>query len=77
MVKSVSVGIIIFLLVVVIIYAIVLFELYKTKSFIFADYVPQTPPGDHFYPLGSIRPLTQEEIDNRNRIIQASINVAP
>lgn len=74
---NISVAIIIFLLIGIIIYAIVLFEMYKTKAHIFADYTPPTPPSNYFYPLGGVRPLTQEEIDRKNRIILASINVAP
>lgn len=70
---AISISILIFLLIIVIIYIIVLFELYKQKRFIFATYIPPTPPGDYFYPLGSVQPLTQEEIDHRNAIIRASV----
>ena len=68
-----SVGIIIAMVIVVIIYALVLFECYKSKTFLFAPYAQPTPPGSYFYPLGSVTQLTQEEIDQRNQIINASI----
>ena len=70
--RGFSIGIMIFIFVVAIIYVIVLFELYKQKRFIFAPYVPPTPPAPFFYPLGKITPLTQEEIDHRNAVIAAS-----
>lgn len=53
-----------------------MFELYKKQTFIFAPYVPPPPPPNSFYPLGSITPLTQEEIDQRNAIIMGSTNSA-
>lgn len=73
--REISIGILIFLLILIIIYSIILFELYKQKRFIFSTYTPPTPPGSFFYPLKSVRPLSQEEIDTRNRIILMSNNV--
>ena len=70
--KGISVAILIFILLIIIIYVIVLFELYKQKRSIFSTYTPPTPPSPFFYPLGNVRPMSQEEIDRRNAIIRAS-----
>ena len=74
--KAISVGILIFVLLVIIIYVIVMFELYKNKAFIFSPFTPSPPPANSFYPLGSVTPMTQEEIDQRNAIITASRGTA-
>lgn len=71
-VRAWSIGIVIAILLLIIIYAVALFETYKYRTFIFAPYVRPTPPGPHFFPLGNVRPLTQEEIEQRNAIICAS-----
>lgn len=71
--KGIAIGILIFILIVMMIYVIIMFELYKQQKFIFAQYTPPTPPSNHFYPLGNVTPLTQEEIDHRNAIIRASV----
>ncbi|MEM4260074.1 MAG: hypothetical protein QXG00_02460 [Candidatus Woesearchaeota archaeon] len=73
--KAISIGILIFLLLVIIIYVIVMFEMYKYQKFIFAPYTPPTPPSKFFYPLGIVTPMTQEEIDIRNKVIKASLNI--
>lgn len=49
-----------------------MFELYKSQKFIFAPYTPPPPPSNSFYPLGSVTPLSQDDIDRRNAIIRAS-----
>lgn len=74
--KAWGIGILVTLLIIVIIYAIVMFETFKNQSFIFTPYIPPTPPSNHFYPLGDVRPLTQEEIDQRNRVICLSAGAA-
>jgi len=71
--KGISVGILISILVIIIVYVLVMFELYRNQKFIFAPYVPPSPPNS-FYPLGTITPMTQEEIDRRNNIIYGSTN---
>jgi len=73
---GISVGILIFILIVVIVYVIVMYELYKNKLFIFASYIPSSPPNS-FYPLGKVTPLSQEEIDHRNAVIRLSTGTAP
>ena len=73
--KAVSVGILIVILIAIIIYIIVMFELYKQQKFIFSPYTPPSPPPNSFYPLGSVTPMTQEQIDNRNAIIRASTGI--
>lgn len=75
--KAISTGIILFILLTIIIYVIVMFELYKNRLSIFAQYVPPPPPSNHFFPQGTVTPLSQEEIESRNAIILASIGAAP
>ena len=75
--KGISIGILIFVLVIIIVYVIIMFELYRQQKFIFKPYTPPSPPPNSFYPLGSVNPLTQEEIDIRNNAIKASVGVAP
>lgn len=75
--KHVYIGIVVFLLVVVIAYTIFMFEMYKQQKFIFTPYVPPTPSEPYFYPLGNVTPLTAEEIEQRNKIINDSINATP
>ena len=70
---KISIGILIFILLTIIIYIIILFETHKNQSFIFAPYVPPKPPKGGFYPLGSVTPLTQEQIDARNKIINSAL----
>ena len=73
--KEICIGILIFILVVIIIYVLVMFELYKKQKFIFTPYTSTNPPpkpSNSFYPLGSVTPMTQEEIDQRNSIIIGS-----
>jgi flagellar basal body-associated protein FliL len=74
--NGLAIGILIFLLILVIVYIIVMFEMYKNKKFIFTPYVQPTPPNPSFYPLGSVTPMTADEIAQRNAIIQASRNAA-
>ncbi len=70
--KGVSIGILIGILVIIIIYAIFMFEMYRKQQFIFAPYTPPPAPANAFYPLGSVRPMTQDEINTRNEVILAS-----
>ena len=74
--KLISIGIIIFIFILMIIYIIVMFELYKRDLFIFAPYTPPTPKTKHFYPLGSVTKMTQEEIERRNEVIRASVKAS-
>jgi hypothetical protein len=72
--KNISVIILLVIIVLIIIYGIVLFETYKNQTFIFSQYTPPPPPTSQnaFYPLGNVTQLTQEEIEQRNAIINAS-----
>src|SRR3989338_2159669 len=72
--KGISIGILIFIIVVVIVYAIVMLEMSAHKSGIFSPYTPPNPPGEQqaFYPLGTVTPLCQQDIIDRNKIICAS-----
>lgn len=74
--SAISIGILIFVLLVMIIYAIAMFELYKKDAFIFTPYKQPSPPPNTFRPLGTITPLTQEEINQRNEIIYSSTGTA-
>lgn len=74
--KAISIGILIFLLILIIVYVIVMYELYKNHAFIFAPYTPPPPSSNAFHPLGNVSPLTQEQINQRNAIIMASLNTA-
>jgi flagellar basal body-associated protein FliL len=71
--KHTTIWILVFVLVIIIVYTIVMFEMYKRGEFIFSPYVPKPAPPNSFYPLGTITPLTQEQINHRNDIIRASI----
>lgn len=75
--RAVSTGIAIFIVVIFILYVIVMYELYINHEFIFATFIPPTPSTPHFYPLGTVTPLTQEQIDHRNEVIKASVGIAP
>lgn len=72
--KGISIGILIFIIVVVIVYAIVMLIMFSNKSGLFAPYQAPHPPADQsaFYPLGTITPMCQEEINQRNTLICAS-----
>ena len=59
-----------------IVYAIVMFEIYKNQTFIFTPYQQPAPPPNTFRPLGNVTPLTQEEINQRNALIRASTGTA-
>lgn len=76
--KQISIGALIFVLVVIMVYSVVMFELYRREKFIFGPYEPPTPPAEKnpFHPLGSVRPMTQDEIDHRNEIIRISTQTA-
>jgi len=75
--KAISIGILISILIILIIYIIVMFELYKQKAFIFATYAPPAPPANSFHPLGTVTPMTQDEINERNALIYASTGTKP
>jgi hypothetical protein len=74
--KKISVGILIVMGIISIIYFIVLFECYKNKTFIYADYVPPPPPADQnpFFPLGQITPLDPEQVAARSDYINTYLN---
>ena len=70
--KGIAIGVLIFILFVMIVYVIVMFELFKQQKFIFSPYTPPPPPPNSFYPLGTVTPMTPEEIEARNAIIRGS-----
>ena len=70
---SVIILVVIFLIMVG--YIIVIYELYKNQIGLFAPYVPPPGPPNSFYPLGSIKQLTPEQIVKKNQIIEASLGI--
>jgi hypothetical protein len=73
-IKHISVGILVTLLILMVIYIIVIFVCFNKKTFIFAPYTPAPPPESSkpFYPLGEITPLSPEEICTKNINIYCS-----
>lgn len=67
--KKISVGILVTVIIIIIIYFILLFEWYKTKSFIFAPYTRPSPPESQypFYPTGKITPFDTTSPDYEAR----------
>lgn len=59
-----------------IIYALYIFFSFKSGTGIFTPYVPPAPPThmQPFYPLGTVTPMTADEIAKRNEIIKLSAN---
>ena len=64
------------MIIVVLVYTIVMFELYKHQVGIFKPYKRPTPPGAHFFPLGTVTPLTPDELATKNQVITNSVNQA-
>jgi hypothetical protein len=73
---AISVGILIVVLVIMIVFALVMLETYKNDTFVFTPYTPPPPPANTFFPLGNVTPLTQEEIEARNAVILSSAGAA-
>jgi len=58
----------------IIIFIIVILSTWATKSFIFAPYTIPVPDNEKtFKPLGTITPLTPDEIQDRNEQINKAI----
>lgn len=74
--KVISFIIVVLLILVSIIYLAVIFEFYKKKEYIFSPYIPSTPPASSFHPLGSVTPLTPQQIEDRNAIINNHLRSA-
>lgn len=68
-----SIGIMVFVVLVIIAFFILMFYWYRTKTVVFAPFIPEVPDRPVFYPLGDTIVLTQEQIDKRNAIIEASV----
>lgn len=69
---TVLIIVVVLIAVISIMYLFILFEMYKNKKFIFAPYQPSAPP-DSFKPLGSVTPMTPQEIAERNALINNRI----
>jgi len=76
--KAISIIILIFILISIIIYSIAMFEFATNQTFVFTPYVQGPIDKPVIYPLGTIRELTPEEINERNNVIANSTgNVLP
>jgi hypothetical protein len=64
--NGISIIILISIFIILIVYAILIFEFGKNRTWIFAPYVPPAPSAPHVYPLGEIIQLTAEQIIERN-----------
>lgn len=71
---AISFIIIILILVTIIVYAIVMYEMAKNKTFIFSRYDPEPTFTQHIRPMGPTKPLTQEEIDNIQKLVQKALS---
>ena len=71
--RGISIGILILILVIIIVYVIVVLMMAAHKTGIFSPYTPPAPPASQnaFYPLGTVTPLCQQDIDDRNTLICA------
>lgn len=58
--RGISIGILVALILILVIYVIILFEMYKGKWGIFAPYVAPNLPNS-FHPLGGVVQLTPQE----------------
>lgn len=67
--KGWIVGILIVVLLLLVGYTVTMYELYKSRKFIFSPYTPPPPPGKTFYPLGGVTKLTADEIAARNATV--------
>lgn len=63
---------IIIIFVIIIVYTVVMYEMAKNKTGIFALYTP-VPTFDALRPMGETIPLTQEEINQRADIVAKSL----
>lgn len=75
--KGIVVAIIILTFIVLIAYAIFIYEIYRQKKFIFTPYVKPTPPKPYFQPLGKITTLTPDQQAQRTKIFLESMRLYP
>lgn len=75
--KGIVVAVIVLTFIVLIAYAIFIYEMYRQKKFIFAPYVKPTPPKPYFKPLGEITTLTPDQQAERTRIFLLSARLYP
>lgn len=76
--KKISVGILVGVIIISIVYFIILFECYKQQTFVFAPYQRPPPPDSMkpFFPLGTITPMSPELYQERNQYINDYLNTA-
>jgi len=73
-VKAISLGILVTLIIILVVYIILMFEWYKNQTVVFSPYTPGAPPADQdpYYPISNIQPMSQEQICTRNINIYCS-----
>lgn len=62
------------ILAVLAIYVGIMLVFFFTKSGPFTPYVRPEPPEPHFYPVGTVTPLTDQQIQARNDIIRKNLS---
>jgi hypothetical protein len=69
--KGWSIGILSIILISMIVYVIIIFELHKHQAFIFKPYdmKADTHPNNPFYPQGTVTALTPDEIEERQALL--------
>jgi hypothetical protein len=53
-----------------IIFAILLYESYKNNILVFSPYVRSVPSDNTFYPLGTITPLSSDQLQKNAKILE-------
>lgn len=74
--KGAIIGLGVGMVVISIVYSVYIVIAWQSKTSIFTPYQPPTPPSkfEAFYPLGTVTPMTAQEIKERNEIIALSRN---
>jgi hypothetical protein len=73
-IKGISIGVLVTLIIILVVYIVLMFEWYKNRTVVFAPYTPPAPPADQnaFYPISNVQPMSQEDICRRNINIYCS-----
>ena len=72
--KAVAVVVVFLVIASVVIYAIIMYELYKNSKWVFAPYVYQVPT-NACQPLINVTQLTPDEIAARNALLKEALNI--
>lgn len=73
-IKGISIGILVTLILILIVYIVLMFEWYKNKTVVFSPYTPSPPPDSQnaYYPISNVTPMDQDDICRRNINIYCS-----